>query len=124
MNKKILIISLAILIVILVGDNIFSSKEKMEEIIEETTTEETTTEELATEETTSESVTVELVMVGDMLLHDVVQFTGKMPDGTYNYDHFFTHVREDIQSADVAVVNQEVIIGGAAFGISGYPDFN
>ena len=32
MNKKILIISLAILIVILVGDNIFSSKEKMEEI--------------------------------------------------------------------------------------------
>ena len=109
MNKKILIISLAILIVILVGDNIFSSKEKMEEIIEETT---------------SESVTVELVMVGDMLLHDVVQFTGKMPDGTYNYDHFFIHVREDIQSADVAVVNQEVIIGGAAFGISGYPDFN
>ena len=109
MNKKILIISLAILLVILVGDNIFSSKEKMEEIIEETT---------------SESVTVELVMVGDMLLHDVVQFTGKMPDGTYNYDHFFTHVREDIQSADVAVVNQEVIIGGAAFGISGYPDFN
>lgn len=68
------------------------------------------TEELATEETTSESVTVELVMVGDMLLHDVVQFTGKMPDGTYNYDHFFTHVRENIQSADVAVVNQHLVL--------------
>lgn len=69
-------------------------------------------------------VEVKLVMIGDMLLHDVVQYTGEMPDGTYNYDHFFTHIKQDIQNADVAVVNQEVIIGGAEFGISGYPDFN
>ena len=69
-------------------------------------------------------VQVKLVMIGDMLLHDVVQYTGEMPDGTYNYDHFFTHIKSDIQNADVAVVNQEVMIGGAEFGISGYPDFN
>jgi Putative enzyme of poly-gamma-glutamate biosynthesis (capsule formation) len=67
---------------------------------------------------------IKLIMIGDMLLHDVVQYTGEMPDGTYNYDHFFTHIKQDIQNADVAVVNQEVIIGGAEFGISGYPDFN
>lgn len=78
-------------------------------------------------ETQSEEVKpaqIKLIMIGDMLLHDVVQYTGEMPDGTYNYDHFFTHIKQDIQNADVAVVNQEVIIGGAEFGISGYPDFN
>ena len=71
-----------------------------------------------------EPVTVSLVMIGDMLLHDVVQETGLMPDGSYNYDHFFTHTKDEIQKADVAVVNQEVIIGGAALGIQGYPCFN
>ncbi len=78
-------------------------------------------------ETQSEEVKpaqIKLIMIGDMLLHDVVQYTGEMPDGTYNYDHFFTHIKQDIKNADVAVVNQEVIIGGAEFGISGYPDFN
>ena len=67
---------------------------------------------------------VRLVMVGDMLMHLRVTQSGRMEDGTYNYDHIFEHVREDIQAADIALVNQEIILGGPDLGYSGYPMFN
>ena len=67
---------------------------------------------------------IDLIMVGDVLLHDNVQNSGKLPDGTYNYDHLFANVREDVEAADLAIVNQEVILGGTELGLSGYPAFN
>lgn len=67
---------------------------------------------------------VRLVMVGDMLMHLRVTQSGRMDDGTYNYDHIFEHVIGDIQAADLAIVNQEIILGGAELGYSGYPTFN
>lgn len=67
---------------------------------------------------------IDLVMVGDILLHDNVQNSGKLSDGTYNYDHLFANVVEDIQKADLAIANQEVILGGTEIGLSGYPAFN
>ncbi len=67
---------------------------------------------------------VRLVMVGDMLMHLRVTQSGRMEDGTYNYDHIFEHVKEDIQAADLAIVNQEIILGGPDLGYSGYPMFN
>jgi poly-gamma-glutamate synthesis protein (capsule biosynthesis protein) len=67
---------------------------------------------------------VDILMVGDILLHDNVQNSGKLSDGTYNYDHLFANVKEDIQAADIAIANQEVILGGAELGLSGYPRFN
>ena len=67
---------------------------------------------------------IDLLMVGDILLHDNVQNSGKLSDGTYNYDHLFANVKEDIEAADVAIVNQEVILGGRELGLSGYPAFN
>ena len=87
------------------------------------------------EETNAEEVTVEepelfvepevnLLMVGDILLHDNVQNSGKLSDGTYNYDHLFANVIEEVQAADVAIANQEVILGGVELGLSGYPRFN
>ena len=63
-------------------------------------------------------------MVGDVLLHERVTESGLREDGSYNYDHFFTHVKDDISSADLALVNQEVILGGRDIGLSGYPAFN
>jgi len=68
--------------------------------------------------------TVNIRMIGDMLLHDAVSNSGKMVDGSYNYDHFFANVKADIEKADLAIVNQEVILGGIELGISGYPCFN
>ena len=67
---------------------------------------------------------VDLLMVGDILLHDNVQNSGKLSDGTYNYDHLFENVITDIQAADLAIANQEVILGGTDLGLSGYPAFN
>lgn len=67
---------------------------------------------------------VTLYMVGDVLLHDKVRDSGVYEDGTYNYDHFFANVSDDIEHADIALVNQEVILGGRELGLSGYPAFN
>ena len=43
---------------------------------------------------------VELVMVGDVLLHEKVAQSGQMPDGTWQYDHLFAQVRDEIEAAD------------------------
>lgn len=71
-----------------------------------------------------EDSSISLVMVGDVLLHDPLQESGLMEDGTYNYDHFFGHTKDIIESADLAIANQEVILGGKELGLTGYPAFN
>ncbi len=63
-------------------------------------------------------------MVGDVLLHEKVSESGLTDGGVYNYDHLFANVKSDIQKADIAIVNQEVILGGRDIGLSGYPSFN
>lgn len=67
---------------------------------------------------------IDILMVGDILLHDNVQESGKLSDGTYNYDHLFANVAEDVKAADIAIANQEVILGGTEIGLYGYPNFN
>lgn len=83
-----------------------------------------TSEAETSEQDEEEPQTVSLVMVGDVLLHTPVSESGKLSDGTYNYDHLFAHVRDKIESADIAIANQEVILGGTELGLSGYPCFN
>lgn len=65
-----------------------------------------------------------IIMVGDVLLHTPVEESCRQSDGSYDYDSLFAHTKETIEAADLALVNQEVIIGGAGLGISGYPCFN
>lgn len=65
-----------------------------------------------------------IIMVGDILLHSAVAQSGMQNDGTYNFDALFTQTASEIQEADLALVNQEVIIGGTQLGITGYPSFN
>ena len=68
--------------------------------------------------------TVSIRMVGDILLHTPVEEACRQEDGTYDYSAIFAHTEELIREADIALVNQEVIIGGTELGISGYPAFN
>ncbi len=68
--------------------------------------------------------TVRIRMVGDILLHTPVEEASKREDGSYDYSAIFAHTSDLISEADVAMVNQEVIIGGTSLGISGYPAFN
>ena len=67
---------------------------------------------------------IRIVMAGDMLMHERVMESGLQEDGTYNFDHLFTHVEDRIQQADLALVNQETILGGTELGLTGYPCFN
>lgn len=67
---------------------------------------------------------ITLVMVGDILLHTPVAESGRREDGSYDFTAVFDEMREEIAGADLALVNQEVIIGGEELGISGYPAFN
>ena len=67
---------------------------------------------------------VRVVMVGDVLLHDPVNAAALRDDGSYNYDAVFSHTKDEIEAADIAIVNQEVIIGGEELGVQGYPTFN
>lgn len=53
-----------------------------------------------------------------------VNNSGRLADGSRNFDHLFTYTKDMIEAADIAIVNQEVILGGPELGISGYPRFN
>lgn len=67
---------------------------------------------------------ITLVMVGDILLHTPVAESGKTETGGYDFNAVFAPLREEIAQADLALVNQEVILGGEELGVSGYPAFN
>lgn len=71
-----------------------------------------------------EDCSVSVVMVGDILLHTPLAKSALRENGEYDFTAVFANVEEEIAEADLALVNQEVIIGGADLGISGYPVFN
>lgn len=67
---------------------------------------------------------VTLLAVGDNLIHIEVINSGLQADGSYNYDHLYDEIKEEILAADIAVINQETILGGKDLTLSGYPAFN
>lgn len=69
-------------------------------------------------------VEVSISMVGDVLMHNPTLKSGLQDDGSYNYDHLFKNVKEQMENADISLANQEVILGGTDLGISAYPAFN
>lgn len=79
-----------------------------------------------TEEPTTKKpdpIEIDLIAVGDVLTHMPVNNSYKVGD-TWNYTGAFAHMTDLIKAADIAVVNQETILGGKELGISGYPNFN
>lgn len=82
------------------------------------------TENLPEEPDPTENSSLSLLMVGDILLHTPVENSCLQEDGTYDYSSIFSHTANLISATDLAIVNQEVIIGGKELGISGYPAFN
>lgn len=67
---------------------------------------------------------VTILATGDNFMHESVIESGRQPDGTYNYDYIFEGIKEYIDDADLAVINQASVIGGNTLGVSGYPTFN
>lgn len=67
---------------------------------------------------------VTLLAVGDDLVHDSTLRGGLQEDGTYDFNGFYCHLTEEISAADIAIINQETILGGSDFAYKGYPTFN
>ena len=69
---------------------------------------------------------ISLIMVGDMLMHLNVTKSGFIDEAgnEKNYDHIFANVKDEVEAADISIVNQEIMMGGADLGYSGYPMFN
>jgi hypothetical protein len=65
-----------------------------------------------------------LSAIGDILIHNTVFQDAALPDGTYDFKPMFKKVKPILHEADVAIANQESIIGGSQLGLSSYPLFN
>ncbi len=63
---------------------------------------------------------------GDNLIHNCVywQADDNAPGDAYDFLPMYQLVAEDIQSADIAYLNQETPLGGTQLGVSSYPLFN
>ncbi len=68
--------------------------------------------------------TAMVMAVGDILLHHTVYQDAEQKDGSYRFEPMFEQVKTYLRSADLAIVNQETVIGGKELGLSGYPLFN
>ena len=65
---------------------------------------------------------ISIFFAGDLMQHDAQIKAAKRMDGSYDYSNSFAHVRSYIRSADIAVGNLEVTLGGAPY--RGYPAFS
>lgn len=64
-----------------------------------------------------------LMMVGDALIHSGVYKAAVQSDGSYNFDKMFENIRNDVEEADIAIINQETIFIEDKNQLSSYPMF-
>lgn len=67
---------------------------------------------------------ITLVATGDILMHNTQIWGGQQPDGSYNFDSFFSPVEHLIKAGDYASTNFEAPMAGPDSGYTGYPLFN
>lgn len=67
--------------------------------------------------------TLELLAAGDCLIHDRVYQNYETADGNYNFSGAFDPIKEQIQKADLAVINQETVLTTDMKAVSSYPSF-
>lgn len=70
-----------------------------------------------------EEHTLRMIAVGDHFYHDTVIADGQEEDGQWKYDYIYENVKDEIEGADLAVVNQETPIVSDHGDTSGYPTF-
>ena len=69
--------------------------------------------------------TATVINTGDILIHNPVLYGAEKSDGSYDFSPLFKPVSSYFKSADLAVANLEVSLGGTQSGkYNGYPAFN
>ena len=58
---------------------------------------------------TPEITTASVIAVGDNLYHSKLYESGEYDSGNWNYDHIYANVLDEIQAADVAMIDQETV---------------
>lgn len=96
---------------------------KNKDLVNPTVTQSPAVEE-ETESTTLGNSKVNIVAVGDNLIHNTVISSGEQSDGSLNYDALYENITSYIKQYDIAVINQETMLGGSSFEYSSYPLFN
>ena len=72
-----------------------------------------------------EDTTISVLGAGDVLMHMEQVYSGyDSKTNTYNYDDFFTYVKDYVSSSDLAICNSETTYLGKGHNFSGYPKFN
>ena len=66
---------------------------------------------------------VHFAAMGDMLAHDTIIANAKNDSG-YDFGKYFTNIRSSYKNADAIFCDQEGLVSGEQYGISGYPSFN
>lgn len=67
---------------------------------------------------------VTLLATGDNLIHNTLITAGEQDDGSLDYNSLYANIKPEIEKFDIAVIDQETILGGSEFPYSGYPMFN
>lgn len=94
-------------------------EENVQQPVQSTNLEESSQDNIDTEVTE-----MRLIAVGDNLMHRSSSLSGQQADGSWNYTRNFENVSSLVQQADIAVINQECVMGGLELGIQNYPLLN
>ncbi|SEA06027.1 poly-gamma-glutamate synthesis protein (capsule biosynthesis protein) [Thalassobacillus cyri] len=66
---------------------------------------------------------ITLSAIGDILIHTPV-YRDAQTSGGYDFTPMFKNVAPYLKNTTISIANQETMIGGTDFGLSGYPAFN
>lgn len=125
--KKIMPVLIPFIIAVLVLSTLAITGNISKKITNETPTDAkpAVTQKKDEEETTAtQNTKATIVAVGDNLIHNTLIAAGEMEDGTRNYNSFYENIKQYIEPADLAIINQETMLGGDVKEYSGYPMFN
>ena len=67
--------------------------------------------------------TASVIAVGDNLYHGTLIDSGRSESGDWNYDHIYANVLDEIQAADVKMIDQETVLTTDHDAVSSYPSF-
>lgn len=67
--------------------------------------------------------TASVIAVGDNLYHQSLYTSGITESGEWNYDHIYENVLDEIQAADIAIIDQETVFTSNHDAVSTYPSF-